>query len=132
MAARIPARLSARDGRRFGVELGAAFAVLGGLLAWRGHAVSGAVSGALGAVLLGAALVRPAGLAPVRRAWMALGAGLSRITTPVTLALMYFAVITPVAFARRLLGRNPLAHERGKPTYWVSRRRPQSDIEHQF
>lgn len=135
LATGVPARLSAREGRRFGIEVGTAFAALGALVAWRGHTAVGATLGTLAGLLITAALARPARLGPVHRAWMKLAARISRITTPLVLGVVYFAVITPTALARRLIGGNPLTHGRGKASYWVSRaesQRARYDMEHQF
>jgi hypothetical protein len=115
--------------------VGAAFAALGALVAWRGHAAAGATLGTLAGLLITAALARPARLGPVHRAWMGLAARISLITTPLVLGVVYFAVITPMAFARRLIGGNPLAHGRGKTSYWVPRaeaQRARDDMDHQF
>jgi hypothetical protein len=40
---------------------------------------------------------------------MRLALVLSRITTPIIMAVVYFVVITPVAFIMRLIGRDPMA-----------------------
>jgi len=135
LATAVPARLSAREARRFGIELGTAFAALGALAAWRGRTAVGATLATLAGLLITTALAWPARLGPVHRAWMRLAAGISRITTPLVLGVVYFAVITPAALARRLIGGNPLTRGRGKPSYWVSRaesQRARDDMEHQF
>jgi hypothetical protein len=132
LATRVSARLSPREGRRFGLELGAALAALGGFVGWRGHPLPGAVLGALGGLLVVAALVWPGRLGPVQRVWMTMAAGLSQITTPLVMGVVYFLVVTPVALARRLVGRNPLAHGRGRVSCWVPRPTGRSDIKRQF
>jgi hypothetical protein len=135
LATGVPARLSPREARRFGLEVGTAFAVLGALVAWRGHAAVAVTLGTLAGLLITAALAWPARLGAVHRAWMRLAALISRITTPLVLGVVYFAVITPTALARRLIGGNPLTHGRGKASYWVSRaesQRARDDMEHQF
>ena len=71
MATAISAGLSAKEGRKFGLTVGAAFLVLGALLWWRGRALAPWL-GSLGAVLALAGLVVPARLGPVQRAWMGL------------------------------------------------------------
>src|SRR5207249_5300275 len=48
---RVPARLSAAEGRRFGLSVGGMFLVLGAVLWWRGHATA-PVPAALGALLV--------------------------------------------------------------------------------
>ena len=53
-------------------------------------------------------LVAPATLAPVYRAWMGFGLIMNRITTPLVLGFVFFLVITPVAFAMKLMRRDPM------------------------
>lgn len=64
---------------------------------------------ALGAALVLWALVAPATMRGLYRLWMRFGLLLSRITTPVLMALVFFLVITPFGLAMRLLGRDPMA-----------------------
>jgi len=121
LAARVPARLSAAEGRRFGLTVGIAFAVLGGVAWWRGRVLVTAVALGIGLVLLIAALVVPARLGPVHRAWMGLAAAMSKITTPVFMGIVYFAVVTPTGLLRRLAGKNSLLRTRTAKSFWVSR-----------
>ena len=60
-------------------------------------------------VLAAWALAAPITLRPVYRAWMRLAILLSRITTPIIMAVVYFLVITPVAVIMRIVGRDPMA-----------------------
>ena len=126
-----PAR---RELREFGLVVGAAFLLLAGVLGWRGRLATAGALGAVGAVLLGAGAVNPARLGPARRAWMALARAMSRVTTPVLMGVVYFAILTPTGLALRLLGRRPLARRRDADTFWVERppgtRR--SDLRRQF
>ncbi len=62
LAARVPARLSATEGRRFGLTVGIAFAVLGGVAWWRGRVL---VTGVALPVFMGIvyfAVLTPTGL----------------------------------------------------------------------
>ena len=136
MAARIPARLSAEEGRKFGVTVGAALLALAGVDWWRGHGASAQALGALGGLLILAGLLVPAQLGPVERAWMGLSHAISRITTPVFLAVVYFLVITPTGIAMRLAGRHTL-RPRATPGggFWAARdpeSRSRRDMERQF
>ena len=104
MAERIPAGLTAAEGRKFGLTVGLAFVALGGVALWRGRHLTSTVLLTLGGLLVGAALVVPTMLGPVERAWMALAHMISRVTTPIFMAVVYFIVITPVGYVRRLAG----------------------------
>ncbi len=121
LAARVPARLSVTEGRRFGLTVGIAFVVLGGVAWWRGRVLVTAVALGVGLVLLMAALVVPARLGPIQRAWMGLAAAMSKITTPIFMGVVYFAVLTPTGLLRRLAGNNSLLRPRAARSFWVSR-----------
>ena len=135
MAAGVPAGLTASEGRRFGLTVGAAFLVLAALSWWRGHLVPPAVLGGLGGLLVLAGLVGPTRLGPVQRAWMGLAHAISKVTTPVFMGLVYFLVITPTGLVMRALGRNPLEHPRVGSGFWVARpegERRSRSMERQF
>lgn len=131
----IPARLTPGEGRKFAFTVGGAFAGLG-LLAWyRNHAGAAAALSGIGLVLLLAGFAVPARLGPVRRAWMGAAHGISRVTTPLFMGLVYFLVFTPLSLIMRLSGRNVLVHPSGADGYWIRRKPAQdrrSSLEHQF
>jgi Saxitoxin biosynthesis operon protein SxtJ len=131
MAERIPARLTA-EGRKFGLTVGPALLVFAGIAWWRGRQTSSTVLASLGVLLLLAALVIPAQLDPVRRAWMGLAHLISKVTTPIFLGLVYFIGFAPTGFFVRVLGRDPLRHERGAKTFWHEHPEKPSSLERQF
>lgn len=135
MARRVPARLTAGEGRRFGLTVGGAFLVMSAVAWWRGYDLVAAVMGAIGAALALAGLAVPTRLGPVERAWMRLAHAISRVTTPIVMAAMYFLVLTPVGVARRVFGGNPLVHEASDTGFWKPRpegRRRTGSMERQF
>lgn len=88
---------------------------------------------ALGASLLIGALVAPAMLRPIDSAWMRLAHIVSRVTTPIFLAVVYFVVITPVGLLRRRLGSNPLVRRADGDGFWIDRTRsPRGSLDRQF
>ena len=113
MAARVPARLSAADGRKFGLTVGLAFLALGGIAWWRGRVRTAAVLQGVGGALVVAALVAPTALGPVERAWMGLAHRISKVTTPVFMGVVYFVAITPAGFVRRRTG-GPIGGRRAR------------------
>ena len=135
MAARVPARLTRAEGRKFGLTVGGAFLVLTAVTVWRGHSRTATVLGVIAGSLMIAGLAMPTHLGGVERAWMQLAHAISRVTTPIVTALMYFVVLTPVGILRRTFGRNPLVHEPGTAGFWRPRpkdgRRTRS-LERQF
>ena len=135
MAAGIPAGLSAAEGRRFGVTVGGAFLALAGLAAWRGHAIEARLFAGLGGVLVAAGLAVPARLGPVQRAWMTLAAAISRVTTPLLMGLIYFVIMTPTGWIRRVAAGSRLTPRRDAKSFWVDRpadARRRTDMERQF
>jgi hypothetical protein len=91
------------------VQVGLAFLAIAAFAWWRGRIGAVPWLGGIGALLLAAGLVIPGLLGPVYRAWMGLAHLLSRVTTPILMAIIYFAVITPIGLLLRVLGRDPLA-----------------------
>ncbi len=121
------------EGRKFGLSVGLAFCALAALVWWRGRASVGQGLGGVGILLILAGALIPDRLGPVERGWMGLAHAISKVTTPVFMSLVYFAVIAPVGFLRRTFGRNPLKHAPRDGSYWVSLSSEQkSSLERQF
>lgn len=134
MATAIPARLSPKEGRKFGLTVGAAFLVLAALLWWRGRGLAPWFGG-LGAVLALAGLLIPAQLGPVQRAWMGLAHLLSRVTTPIFMSVVYFLVLSPIGVLMRAAGRNPMVVKVRNGSFWALRKEEgvsRSGMERQF
>jgi hypothetical protein len=72
------------------------------------------------------AWLAPRLLAPLNRLWLRFGDLLHKIISPVALAVVFFGVITPIAFLMRLFRRDTLLlHRRSaRPSYWVRREPP--------
>jgi hypothetical protein len=113
--------MSAREGRRFAGTLAAGFAVLAAVAWWRERALAADVLLAIAIVAVAAALLVPTRLRPIERGWLAIGAGMSRVTSPAFFTLLYFLVVTPAGFVRRTLGRSPLARSKSSASFWVER-----------
>ena len=134
LARGISARLSATEGRKFGLLVGGAFLVLGVLLWRRTRLVEASVAAVLAISLIAAGLAVPTRLGPIYRGWMALAHAISRVSTPVFMGVIYYLVLTPAGLLGRLVGHRPLSQPRGAATYWQSRpagaRR--GEMDHQF
>ena len=114
-----------------------AVAALVTLWAWRkGHGWMAWPAGIAIAFAMAVAIA-PALLAPLNRAWMALGHLLGRIVSPIIMGLIFFGVVTPIAIVARLRGVDPM-RRRFDPTartYWIERDPPGPDpgtMERQF
>ena len=83
---------------------------------------------ALGVALafIAAAYLAPGILKPLNQLWFKFGMLLHKVVNPVVLGIMFLVFITPIALALRLLGKKliPLAFEREKASYWISREPP--------
>lgn len=134
LATGIPARLTAAQGRRFGLTVGIAFLVIAGILLWREYYKTAIVLGSLGGVLVLAGLLVPTHLGPVERGWMKLAHAISKVVTPIVMGIMYLVLLTPFGIGRRLFGGNPLEHSPGEQGFWSARpsERRRSNLSRQF
>ena len=119
MAQQVPARLTTREKRKFGLTVGIAFLVFAGLSRWRGHDVAPSILAALGGVLVLAGILLPVALGPVYHWWMALARVLSKVTTPLFMGIIYFVVLTPIGVIRRLFAGTPVEAKARNGSYWV-------------
>lgn len=111
---------SYRAEREFGLIVGGVLLILSVWWLYRGKfagvsQITLPVSGVL--VLLG--LVFPKALVWPNRAWLAFAEVLSFITTRIILAFVFFGIVTPIGFIKRLFGWDPL-HRRApvSDSYW--------------
>ena len=111
--------------RAFGWTFVAVFLVIalwplafGGGLRWWSLAV------AIGVMFI--TLVRPFWLTTPNRLWLRFGALLHRLVSPIVLAVMFYAVVTPIGLLMRAFGTDILSRRSGDPegTYWVRRNPP--------
>ncbi len=106
--------------RMFGLVLGGAFVIVGLLPALHGSLPR------LWAIIIGVAfwilaLAVPRVLHRANLYWSKFGLLLNRIVSPVVMALLFFAVVTPIALLFRSLGNDPLRLKLD-PTaasYWI-------------
>jgi len=116
--------------RSFGLTTGTIVAGLFGLvLPWLlGHTLP-LWPWVLCGVLVMWACLAPVSLRPVYRVWMRFGLLISRITTPIILSIVFFLVITPVAFIRGLLGKDSMSRrlDEKMTTYRVKSRKASAE-----
>jgi hypothetical protein len=82
-------------------------------------------------------IAKPEALGPANRLWMRLGLLLGRVVNPIVTALLFYLVITPIAFLLRLAGNDPMRLRRDpqSSTYWIERNPPgppPETMSHQF
>jgi Saxitoxin biosynthesis operon protein SxtJ len=111
--------------RAFGLLFGALAGAAAVHAAWKGRS-SALGWAAVATLFLAAALLAPALLGPLNRAWRRLALLLSKVTTPIVMGLLFFFVLTPVGVVMRLTGQDPLRlrFERDSPSYWLGRTSP--------
>ncbi|HEU0159569.1 MAG TPA: SxtJ family membrane protein [Hyphomicrobiaceae bacterium] len=78
---------------------------------------------ALAAGFLVTARVNPPLLRPLNQLWFKFGLLLSRLTTPIVMGLLFFAVVVPTGIVMRLSRKDLLSlkFDPAAPTYWVKR-----------
>lgn len=111
--------------RTFGLVMAAAFVVVAcwPLLSRAGVRWWAIAIAAVFAVL---SLARPALLSGLNRQWMKLGLLLGKIVSPIALGVLFYAVLTPMGFVIRALGKDPLKlkFDPAAESYWQRRTPP--------
>ena len=105
--------------RTFGFTMSICFAILGGLLLWRGRgSYPYFVALAIVFFILGALV--PRALGPVYRLWMGLALVLSWVMTRVLLCVIFYVGVSPIGLVGRLVGKQflDLGKDAGARTYW--------------
>lgn len=74
----------------------------------------------LAVLFLVIAAIMPRILAPVNRIWQALGRAMGRVMSPLMFGLIYFAILTPLAWLQKAFGGKTLELELSRETdsYW--------------
>lgn len=121
MAKQISTRLARDEGRKFGLQVGAAFLVLAAIAWWRGRHVTAQWMGGTGTGLVVGGIVAPRLLSPVFKAWMQLAHLLSKVTTPIFMGVIYYLILTPTGLLLRLMGRDPLRPRLVEGSLWSPR-----------
>ncbi len=123
---------SRRAEREFGLIVGGVLVLLGSWWLYRGKFVTlSQVTLAVGGVLVLLGLLAPAVLVWPNKAWMALAEVLSFVSTRIILAFVFFGIVTPIGFVKRLFGWDPL-HRRAarSDSYWIPYSERQKDPRH--
>lgn len=73
-------------------------------------------------ILVAWGLIAPSTLQPVYKGWMLFGLFMSKIMTPLIMGLLFFLLMTPMAFVMKLMQRDPMARALNVPqdTYRVT------------
>src|SRR5229473_7129341 len=125
-------KLSLRAEREFGLIVGGVLVLLSAWWIYRGkfHRVV-PITLPLGGVLALLGLMFPRALVYPNKTWMALAEALSFVSTRIILAFVFFVIVTPIGFVKRLTGWDPL-HRRAAAadSYWQPYSERQRDPRH--
>jgi hypothetical protein len=118
--------------RNFGLVVGSVFVALSAWWLFRGKLqLVAPYALALGATLVLLGLAWPRALVWPNRLWMGLAEVLSFIMTRVILAIVFFALVTPIGLFRRLIGGDPLYRRADRAeSYWRPYLSRQADSRH--
>lgn len=127
---------SKKDLRKFGLTVGIVLLALAGFLFWK-EKDSYLIWGAIGSVLVIAGILVPVLLKPLNKIWMTLAILMGWVMTRVILTILFFIVLTPLAFAARIFGKKflELKIDKSRESYWEIREKKEIkplDYERQF
>ena len=73
-------------------------------------------------------------LSPLNKSWIKLGEILGIIIAPIVMALVYFAILTPISMIVRVFGKDLLGLKflKEKGTYWIKRKKNLGSMKKQF
>jgi len=125
-----------KDLRQFGLIIGIALGIFGGLLLWRGKNYYFPVF-ITSAVFIFLGLTLPALLKPLQKAWMTFAVILGWFMTRVILSVLFYLVFTITNILARIFGKYflDLEIDSSKESYWHYREQKENnmkDYEKQF
>tara|TARA_B100000902_G_scaffold368125_1_gene391266 strand:- start:1379 stop:1762 length:384 start_codon:yes stop_codon:yes gene_type:complete len=72
-------------------------------------------------------------LSPLNKIWFKFGILLGRIISPIVMGIIFFLVVTPIAFMMKLLGKDLLNLKyNDNQSYWIEKSGPKSKMKNQF
>ena len=111
--------------RSFGIVFAVVFLIIGLWPLWYAEGPR-LWSLIVAATFFGLALVRPSLLGPLNRLWLAFGALLHRIVSPLVMGVVFYLTVTPIGLLMQILGKRPipLGFDRACESYWIERDPP--------
>jgi len=72
-------------------------------------------------------------LSPLNKVWFKFGIFLGKIISPIIMGIIFFFVVTPIAFLMRILKKDLLNLKYNKNrSYWIEKTDPKSTMKNQF
>ena len=120
------ATIESSSNRSFGFVFTVVFCLISAWPYYDRGATPNIWAGGIALLFLVLALVSPHFLAPLNRLWTRFGFLLSKVTSPIILAIFFFGVMLPIALLMRLFGKRPLqlSFDNGAISYWIVREPP--------
>jgi hypothetical protein len=117
--------------RKFGFQFSGIGALVTAYLWWSAFSFQTlALVAAASVAIAMTAAVRPGWLEPLKRGWFRLGHVLGMVVSPIVLGVVFFLLLTPLAVALRIAGRDTLRLRRcAAATYWIDRPDPMPTAE---
>lgn len=115
--------------RKFGFVMPIPLTLIGAFSLYKEHSVLGGILLSLAAAFLILGLIAPKLLYPPYRLWMGFAVVMGYINSMIILTLSFLLLITPVALAMRILGKDPLFRKPSPDmdTYWIDRDKEKLD-----
>ena len=106
--------------KEFGLTVGAALFILGAIMAWRSKPLAPYFLGTgIVLALLGFTFYKI--LMPLQKAWMAFAVVMGFVMSRIILAIVFYAVVTPIGLIFRILRKDILDQriDRERESYWI-------------
>jgi hypothetical protein len=72
-------------------------------------------------------------LTPLNKVWFKFGIFLGKLISPIIMGIIFFLVVTPIAFLMRMLNKDLLNLKfNKKSSYWIEKTDPKSTMKNQF
>jgi len=129
-------RETKKDLRKFGLTVGGVLLIIAALLLYFEKS-SAPYFGAIGGILFLAGILIPQILKPLNKIWMGLAIVLGFFMSRLILTILFYLVLTPIAFIAKIVGKKflILKYDKSANTYWEKRTDIQKitvDYERQF
>lgn len=121
-----------KDILKFALTIGAVLITLGLLSILKGRDYNFLFLLAAVLILLGNIL--PGVVRPFYKAWFGLSKLLGLFSTTITLTILFFLVLSPIAVLMKFLGKDPMSRDTKSDSYWIPKKSSprKSDYEKQF
>ena len=125
-----------KDLRKFGLTVGGVLILIAVLLFYFNKS-SAPYFGVIGAILFITGIIIPQVLKPLNKIWMGLAIVLGFFMSRLILAILFYLILTPIAFIAKLVGKKFmfLKYDKSVKSYWEKRTHIQKnplDYERQF